>query len=157
LFSSINLSNNLKFSLNMAGNDPATAFSSRTTHTGDEALELWSRNEGLDTLGTYADAHDYTSTDHDESGAGTCPEDAIDRGKGTGQGNQAGQPKRQRRPRCRNKLGTDRIVVNRVGEAGLPVSPRKAAQHYRNALGCILRETMSINETNIRSKANENV
>jgi hypothetical protein len=141
----------------MAGNDPATAFSSQTSHTGDEALELWLRNEGLDTLGTYADAHDNTSTDPDESGAGTCPEDVTDRGEGTGQGRQAGQPKRQRRPSCRNKLGTDRIVVNRVDEAGLPVSPRKAAQHYRIALGCILHETMSIIEINIRSKANENV
>nr|XP_040252926.1 uncharacterized protein LOC109738005 isoform X2 [Aegilops tauschii subsp. strangulata] len=143
----------------MSGNDYTAASSSRMISMGDEAVQPLSRHDGPNTLGTYKDGQDnYTPTGHDESGTATNPEDATDRDEGTGQGDQAaGQPKRQRKPRSRNKLGTNRIVINRVSEAGLPVSPKKAEQGYRNALGCILRETVSINETNLRSKANENL
>ncbi|VAH99873.1 unnamed protein product [Triticum turgidum subsp. durum] len=122
----------------MSGNDSAAASSSRTISASDEAVE--------------------PSTVYDESGTATNPEDATDRDEGTGQGDQAaGQPKKQRKPRRRNMLGTDRIVINRVSEVGLPLSPKKAEQGYSNGLGCILRETVSINETNLRSKANENL
>ncbi|KAM3196815.1 hypothetical protein ACQJBY_072489 [Aegilops geniculata] len=143
----------------MSGTNYATASSSQMLNMGDEAVELSSRHDGPNILGTYKDGqNNYTSTGHDESGTATNPEDATDRDEGTGQGDQAaGQPKRQRKPRRRNMLGTNRIVINRVSEEGLPVSPKKAEQGYRNALGCILRETVSINETNLRSKANENL
>uniref|UniRef100_A0A453QB67 Uncharacterized protein n=1 Tax=Aegilops tauschii subsp. strangulata TaxID=200361 RepID=A0A453QB67_AEGTS len=143
----------------MSGNDSAAASSSRTISAGDEAVEPSSRHGDPDALGTYMDGQDdYTSTVHDESGTATNPEDATDRDEGTGQGDQAaGQPKKQRKPRRPNMLGTDRIVINRVSEAGLPLSPKKAEQGYSNGLGCILRETVSINETNLRSKANENL
>ncbi|XP_037456799.1 uncharacterized protein LOC119327816 isoform X3 [Triticum dicoccoides] len=143
----------------MSGNNYAAASSSQMLNVGDEAVELSSRHDGPNILGTYKDGqNNYTSTGHDESGTATNPEDATDRDEGTGQGDQAaGQPKRQRKPRRRNMLGTNRIVINRVSEEGLPVSPKKAEQGYRNALGCILRETVSINETNLRSKANENL
>ncbi|KAM3206169.1 hypothetical protein ACQJBY_061691 [Aegilops geniculata] len=143
----------------MSGNNYAAASSSRMISTGDEAVEPLSRHDSPNTLGTYKDGQDhYTPTGHGESGTATNAEDATDRDEGTGQGDQAaGQPKRQRKPRRRNKLSTNRIVINRVSEAGLPVSPKKAEQGYRNALGCILRETVSINETNLRSKANENL
>ncbi|XP_044962457.1 uncharacterized protein LOC123413585 isoform X2 [Hordeum vulgare subsp. vulgare] len=143
----------------MYGKDYAAASSSRILNTSDEAVEPSSRHDGHNTLGTYKDGQDNcTSTGHDESGTATNPEAAADRDEGTDQGDQAaGQHKRQRKPRRRNMLGTDRIVINRVSEAGLPVSPKKAKQGYRNALGCILRETVSINETNLRSKANGNL
>ncbi|XP_044366706.1 uncharacterized protein [Triticum aestivum] len=149
----------LDYMSDMSGNDYAAASSSRMINTGDEAVEPLSRHDGPNTLGTYKDGQDnYTSTGHDEPGTATNPEDATHRDEGTGQGDQAaGQPKRQRKPRRRNKLGTNRIVINRVSEAGLPVSPKKAEEGYRNALGCILRETVSINETNLRSKANGNL
>ncbi|KAE8784031.1 hypothetical protein D1007_42391 [Hordeum vulgare] len=145
--------------IDMYGKDYAAASSSRILNTSDEAVEPSSRHDGHNTLGTYKDGQDNcTSTGHDESGTATNPEAAADRDEGTDQGDQAaGQHKRQRKPRRRNMLGTDRIVINRVSEAGLPVSPKKAEQGYRNALGCILRETVSINETNLRSKANENL
>ncbi|KAI4992525.1 hypothetical protein ZWY2020_057410 [Hordeum vulgare] len=47
--------------------------------------------------------------------------------------------KKQRKPSCQNATGTDRLVVTRVNETGERVSPRKAAAHYGNALGLILR------------------
>ncbi|VAI68328.1 unnamed protein product [Triticum turgidum subsp. durum] len=111
----------------MSGNDYAAASSSRMISTGDEAVEPLSRHDGPNTLGAYKDGQDnYTSTGYDEPGTATNPEDATDRDEGTGQGDQAaGQPKRQRKRRRRNMLGTNRIVINRVSEVGLPLVPRR--------------------------------
>lgn len=48
-------------------------------------------------------------------------------------------------------------MVTKVEIKGLLSSPQKAARQYTNALGCILREIVSINEFNLGSKANEAV
>ena len=48
-------------------------------------------------------------------------------------------------------------MVTKVEIKGLLSSPQKVACHYTNALNCILREIMSINEFNLGSKANEGV
>ena len=69
----------------------------------------------------------------------------------------APKTKKQRKPRSRNAIGTDRIGVTRVNSTGEPVSPRKAAPHYGNTLGVILREVCSINESNIRDSGKQNL
>ena len=137
------------------------------THTNDKDIAPSSRNDGLDNLSPFTDWQEYRTSGHDRSGAKTndhdgfhadtnCPKDATNHNEGTSQGDHVGQPKRQR-PRSRNKLGTDRIVVTKVEIKGLLSSPQKATRHYTNALGCILRKIMSINEFNLGSKANEGV
>ena len=45
-------------------------------------------------------------------------------------------------------------LVNSTGE---PVSPQKVMSHYGNALGVILREVCSINESNIRDSGKQNL
>ena len=51
----------------------------------------------------------------------------------------------------RNQLGTNKIVITQVSEVtGMPLTPEKAVEGYSNNLGCILREMVSINETNLR-------
>jgi hypothetical protein len=69
----------------------------------------------------------------------------------------APKSKKQRKPRSQNAIGTDRLVVTRVNSTGEPVSPRKASSHYGNALGVILREVCSINESNIRDVGKDNL
>ena len=49
------------------------------------------------------------------------------------------------------------IVVTQVNSTGEHVSPRKAASHYGNALGVILREVCSINKSNIRDSGKQNL
>lgn len=43
-------------------------------------------------------------------------------------------------------------VITRVDKAGRPLSPKKNAQKWGNALAAIVRETLSINKKSIRGK-----
>ena len=65
--------------------------------------------------------------------------------------------KKQRESRSRNAIDTESLVVTRLNSIGEPISPRKAASHYGNALGVILREVCSINESNIRDSGKQNL
>ncbi|KAM0891777.1 hypothetical protein ACQ4PT_026160 [Festuca glaucescens] len=59
--------------------------------------------------------------------------------------------KRDQRNRIKNKVPTGRLNITRLDAAGVPVSPFKESQGYDNTLGFILRETCTINESNIRA------
>ena len=48
---------------------------------------------------------------------------------------------------------TDEFTL--VSPSGLPLEPKDIAKGYSMQLGCIVRESMSINTKDIRSKANE--
>ncbi|KAE8776994.1 hypothetical protein D1007_50275 [Hordeum vulgare] len=65
--------------------------------------------------------------------------------------------KKQRKPRIQNTIGTNKLIVTRVNETRELVSPWEAATHYDIALGVILREVCSINETNLRDMDKENL
>ena len=46
-------------------------------------------------------------------------------------------------------------AITKVSDSGLPLEPAKVAKGYSMQLGCIVRESMSINTKDIRSKANK--
>ena len=93
-----------------------------------------------------------TNTDGDDTEEYSPEEEVVEV-----EAEDAPKPKKQRKPRRRNIIGTDRLVVTQVNSIGEPVSPRKAAAHYGNALGVILREVCSINESNIRDVGKDNL
>ena len=48
-------------------------------------------------------------------------------------------------------------MVTRVNSTSEPICPPKVASHYGNALGVILREVCSVNESNIRDLGKHNL
>jgi hypothetical protein len=92
-----------------------------------------------------------------EGGGGADTTDGIETGiKTTYGGNRTtdggSQPnKKKKRFRSVNKLDTGRLDVHSVHPGtGEPTNPRKVSAGYGNNLGCILRDTVSINKTKIR-------
>ena len=80
----------------------------------------------------------------------------IDGGNRTTDG--GSQATQKKRIRSANKLGTGRLDVHSVHPGtGEPISPRAVSAGYGNNLACILRETVSINETNIREDNKEHL
>jgi hypothetical protein len=86
-------------------------------------------------------------------GCGSNPDTdpGIDPGTDTGndavQAEKGPKPKRAWKP---NKLGTRKIVVTAMHEGKFePSEPEDARACYDNQLGCILRETASINDVNL--------
>ena len=60
------------------------------------------------------------------------------------------QPKRQRKDRRPNVLGTVREEFIKVSSEGHPTAPKEIVKGYAGQLGCILRSTVSINTENLR-------
>jgi hypothetical protein len=86
------------------------------------------------------------------SGAG----DGNDTTDGGGDRTNGREPKRRRKERRRNQLRTEREEITEVDPgSGLPILPEKVAKGYGINCACILRETVSINEENIRHKLKE--
>ena len=154
--------------------DGAAGSSSRSTHSGD----------GLDARYTDAQDQHYEETNLDEDyikgvglkdipGADSNPdkddnsESSTDEYDGEEEKEDeededqaeevAPKQKKSRKPRKPNSIGTDRLVVHRVNSTGEPISPKKPMSHYGNAIGVILREVCSINETNLRDVDKENL
>jgi hypothetical protein len=74
-------------------------------------------------------------------------------GNGTTTGTE-GTKKKQRRERHRNKLDNITDIVLEVSLAnGEPIRPPSVASSYGSQCGCILRDTISINEKSIREDA----
>ena len=60
------------------------------------------------------------------------------------------QPKRQRKDRRPNVLGTVKEEFTEVNSDGHPTAPKHVVKGYSVQLGCILRSTVSINTENLR-------
>src|ERR1043165_493454 len=64
----------------------------------------------------------------------------------------ANKKERVRKP---NKLGTDKLLVTEVHPGKFePIAPAEARKCYGNQVGCVLRETASINDYDLRSIPN---
>ena len=60
------------------------------------------------------------------------------------------KPKRQRKDRRPNVLGTIKEAFTEVYSSGHPTAPAELVNGYAGQLGCILRSTVSINTENLR-------
>ena len=60
------------------------------------------------------------------------------------------QPKRQKKDRHPNTLGTVRQEFTEVSPSGAPVAPEDLVKGYGLQLTCIIRDTVSINTGNLR-------
>src|SRR6266566_8714957 len=67
------------------------------------------------------------------------------------------QPKRQRKDRRPNVLGTVKEEFTEVSSSGHPTAPKKLVGGYAAQLGCILRSTVSINTENLRHRDRGNL
>ena len=67
----------------------------------------------------------------------------------------APKKKKQRKDRTPQSVDNATDVFTEVTASGQPVAPEKLAAGYGMQLGCILRESVSINTKDLRSKANE--
>ena len=67
------------------------------------------------------------------------------------------QPKRQRKDRRPNVLGTVKEEFTEVNSDGHPTAPKQVVKGYSVQLGCILRSTVSINTENLRHKDRGNL
>jgi hypothetical protein len=77
-------------------------------------------------------------------------------GRTTDSGNPSGKkPKKPRKDRNPQKLADTTDEITLVSDSGLPMEPEDVAAGYGHQLGCIVRESMSINTKHLRSEANE--
>ena len=97
----------------------------------------------------YADAAEDTNPDYTTpSGVG---DDITDDGAADattdddGARTDGSQPKRQRKDRCPNVLGTVKDEFTEVSSSGHPTAPKELVSEYAGQLGFILRSTISIN------------
>jgi len=67
----------------------------------------------------------------------------------------AQKQKKQRKDQTPQALANVTDVFTEVTPSGLPVEPKELAKGYGMQLGCILRESVSINTKDLRSKGNE--
>ncbi|KAM0836645.1 hypothetical protein ACQ4PT_062179 [Festuca glaucescens] len=99
-----------------------------------------------------------TTTDGGDHTAGNdTTTDGSDR-TDDGSGNPAAKKKKNRRKdRKPTMLANTTDEITKVSESGLPLEPADVAARYGMQLGCIVRESMSINTKHLRSEANESL
>ncbi|KAM0850333.1 hypothetical protein ACQ4PT_053176 [Festuca glaucescens] len=118
--------------------------------TGDEeegrgaAVEPGNEEEGWDNAVETGDETTEGHTDRTDGDSGGNPEEAQKKRK-------AKMPRRDRKPQVLANI-TD--AFRNVSESGLPLEPSEVAKGYNMQLGCIVRESVSINTKDIRSEAN---
>ena len=107
-----------------------------------------------DTSGDGGDHTDGPTTGDDRTYGPTDGGDQTE----PGCSNPAAQNKKKRRPRTkpRKVQSVDNVtdVITEVSLSGAPLMPKKVARGYSMQLGCILREGVSINTTDLRSDDN---
>jgi hypothetical protein len=100
---------------------------------------------------TTTDSGDHTTGDETDGG---------DRMEDDGSGNPAAEKKKKKKKKERKDrkptvLANTTDEITKVSESGLPLEPADVAAGYGLQLGCIVRESMSINTKHLRSEANE--
>jgi len=109
----------------------------------------------------YEDAAEDTDPDYttpsgvgDDTTDGAAEDATTDDGSARTDGS---QPKRQRKDRRPNVLGTVKEEFTEVSSEGHPTAPKELVKGYAGQLGCILRSTVSINTENLRHKDRGNL
>ena len=109
----------------------------------------------------YEDAAEDTDPDYttpsgvgDDTTDGAAEDATTDDGGARTDGS---QPKRQRKDRRPNVLGTVKEEFTKVNSDGNPTAPKELVKGYSVQLGCILRSTVSINTENLRHKDRGNL
>ena len=109
----------------------------------------------------YEDAAEDTDPDYttpsgvgDDTTDGAAEDATTDDGGARTDGS---QPKRQRKDRRPNVLGTVKEEFTEVDSDGHPTAPKELVKGYSVQLGCILRSTVSINTENLRHKDRGNL
>src|SRR3954470_23560047 len=100
----------------------------------------------------YEDAAEDTDPDYTTpSGVGDATtDDGSERTDGS-------QPKRQRKDRRPNVLGTVKEEFTEVSSSGHPTAPKELVSGYAGQLGCIVRSTVTINTENLRHRERGNL
>jgi hypothetical protein len=104
--------------------------------------------------------YDFEAEDGDEAGSSNGDEEdgtsshGGDRMDVGGSDAAAKKKKKERQDRTPPALGTKLEEFTYVKPSGQPMEPAKLAAGYGIQLGCIMRESMSINQKNIRAKGN---
>ncbi|KAK1660274.1 hypothetical protein QYE76_048433 [Lolium multiflorum] len=132
----------------------------------EEDVDTGDEEEGLDTAAETGDEGEGQGTaaetgDEEEAwdDAPETGEDTSDRTEGDSGGKpeeakkkrKARRPRRDRKPQVLTNV-TDAFTL--VSESGQPLEPSEVAKGYIMQLGCIVRETVSINNHEIRSEDN---
>jgi hypothetical protein len=91
------------------------------------------------------------SNGNEEDGTSSHGGDHMDVGRSDAV---AKKKKKERQDRTAPVLGTKLKEFTYVKPSGQPMEPMKLAAGYGIQLGCIMRESMSINQKNIRAKGN---
>jgi hypothetical protein len=107
----------------------------RRMSEGGEEDEPTSTNDG-----------DHTTADDNKNDGGDCTNDSS--------GNLVSK-KKERKDRKPTVLANTIDEITKVSESGLPLEPADLAARYDMQLGCIVRESMSINTKHLISEANE--
>ena len=109
----------------------------------------------------YEDAAEDTNPDYttpsgvgDDTTDGAAEDATTDDG---GERTDGSQPKRQRKDRCPNMLGTVKEEFTEVNSDRHPTAPKELVKGYSGQLGCILRSTVSINTENLRHRDRGNL
>jgi hypothetical protein len=109
----------------------------------------------------YEDAAEDTDPDYTTpSGVGDDTTDGAAGDATTDDGSErtdGSQPKRQRKDRRPNVLGTVKEEFTEVSSSGHPTAPKELVGGYAGQLGCILRSTVSINTENLRHRDRGNL
>ena len=110
--------------------------------------------EGDATTGEEEEVPDYQGEGEETTDGGA---DRTDGGSG---GNPPAQKKKRvaqgpRRDRKAQVVANVTDAISKVSNSGLPLEPSKVARGYSMQLGCIVRETVSINTKDLRAPENE--
>ena len=98
------------------------------------------------------DDMDDDETTHDGGDERAAGDETTDSGAAGGGSETTTKAKKQRQLRRPNKVGSTRERFTAVNpKTGLPTKPKSLARRYGLQLGAILRETVSVNETKLRT------
>jgi hypothetical protein len=109
-----------------------------------------------DSEGGEGDSGNDDTTDAGGERTDGAEDDTTDAGEQTDGGSASAAKKKKAIRKDRNPptLGTKREDFTQVNENGIPVEPKALAAGYGTHIGCIVRETMTINMRNLRDPGN---
>jgi hypothetical protein len=104
-----------------------------------------------DSKGGEGDSGDDDTTDAGGERTDGAEDDTTDAGEQTDGGSASAAKKKKaiRKDRDPPTLGTKREDFTQVNENGIPVEPKAIAAGYGTQIGCIVRETVTINTRNL--------
>jgi hypothetical protein len=107
-----------------------------------------------DSEGREGDSGDDDTTDAGGEHTDGIEDDTTDAGKQTDGGSTSATNKKKAIRKDRDPPGTKCEDFTQVNENGVPVEPKALATGYGTQIGCIVRETVTINTRNLRDPGN---